>query len=319
VTIEAGANRQAQQGEGAMVSFGAVLVGIDGSEVAQAALIFAAEEASRRGARLVVAHAGDVPDDPDPTVRSFGEIVCREAITTVAALDPQLHGDVVIRDVSAGDLLIELSTKADLLVVGTHRTGRLRGWVLGSVSQFVAAHAHCPVITISGAPDHGDGPVVLGASASPGGMAALRFACEEARLRGVPVRAIRSITTEDWALSSPANAMLLGADVLYEMAQSELDMVCAAAKESYPDVSVNGELSKASPFVALLQAAGDAAMLVIGSHRSRASVLPHLGPVAAWLLHQSACPLAVVGYEAQDERDPAAAVASDVSGVGSDA
>jgi nucleotide-binding universal stress UspA family protein len=291
-----------------MASFDVVVVGIDGSDVAQTALIFAAEEASRRGARLVIAHAGDVSADPEPTVRNFGEIVCREAITTVAALDPQLHGDVVIRDVSAGELLVDLSTKADLLVVGTHRAGRLRGWVLGSVSQFVAAHAHCPVITLSGAPDHGDGPVVLGASASPGGMAALRFACEEGRLRGVPVRAIRSIVIEDWVMSGPGFATIIGLDVLQNVAQAELDKVCAVAKESYPDVSVNGEVSRVSAFGALLQAAVDASMLVIGAHRSRAAVLPHLGPVAAWLLHQSVCPLAVVGYEAQDDLDPAATV-----------
>ena len=275
-----------------------VVVGIDGSEVANTALVFAADEARRRGARLIVAHAGDVSHlaRPETEVRPFAEILCQEAVATVAAVDPQLDCRVVLRAAAPAELLVELAASAELLVVGTHRMGRLRGWVLGSVSQYVAAHARCPVVTISAPPDHDDGAIVLGVSATPGGIAALRFACEEARVRGVPVRAIRSIISEDWALSAPGREMVLGSDILHDAAQAELDRVLAEAKESYPDVSVDGETSNTSPFSALLDAADGASMLVIGSRRGQSSPLPHLGPVAAWLLHQATCPLAVVGH-----------------------
>lgn len=281
-----------------MSGYGVVLVGIDGSEVARAALAFAAGEAHRRGARLVVAHAGPTvePTDSEDEVRPYDEVVCHEAVAFVAATHPDLDYHVVQRDVAPAALLDELSLTADLLVVGTHRTGRLRGWVLGSVSQYVAAHAACPVVTISGPSEHGDRPIVLGASASPGGMAALRFACEEARLHDVPVHAIRSVTTEDWALSGPGYAMALGFDVLHDAARAELDKVLVAAAESYPDVTITGEVSTSDPFNALLRATADASLLVIGSRRAHKSALPHLGPVGAWLLHQAPCPLAVVGH-----------------------
>jgi Universal stress protein family len=130
---------------------------------------------------LFVAHAGDLPKHSERRVEPFGESLSREAITTVAAVAPHVDCRVEVRQADASDLLVELSFGADMLVVGTHRTGRLRGWVLGSVSQRVAAHARCPVVTISGTPTHDIGPVLLGASASPGGLAAARFACEEAR------------------------------------------------------------------------------------------------------------------------------------------
>lgn len=294
-----------------MTGFGVILVGIDGSEVANSALEFAAHEANRRGSRLVIAHAGDLPsrEGHEKEVRPFADILGEEAVATVAALHPHLDCEFVLREGDAADLLVARSKGADLLVVGTHRMGRLRGFVLGSVSQRVAAHAMCPVVTVSGPSGDGTDPIVLGASASPGGLAALRFACEEARLRSVPVHAIRSVITEDWALSGPGNAIAMTPDVLREAARAELNTLLAAAHDAYPDVTVSGEISDRDPFSALLQAAQDAALVVLGSRRSQDSVLPHLGPVAAWLLHQAQRPLAVVGYTSQDA-SAAAATAS---------
>ncbi len=285
-----------------MPSSGVVVVGVDRSEVAKAALVFAAGEAGRRGSRLVVAHAGDLtkPERSEREVEVFGELLSREAISTVAAVAPHVDCRVEMRQADASDLLVELSIGADMLVVGTHRTGRLRGWVLGSVSQRVAAHARCPVVTISGTPTHEVGPVLLGASASPGGLAAARFACEEARVRGAEVRAVRAIRTEDWAVAGPGYSMVMSFDALQHAAQSELNKVLGMAEQSYPEVWLVGEVGEADPCSALLNAAHGAAMLVIGSRRGETSLLPHLGPVAAWLLHQAQCPLAVVGHPSED-------------------
>lgn len=288
-----------------------VVVGIDGSDVARAALVFAAQEASRRGAELVIAHAGDLPPAGERAdeVKPFATILGDEAIATVAAVEPQVPCSFVLHDGDPSDLLVQLSHDAELVVVGTHRMGRLRGFVLGSVSQRVAAHAACPVITISETRDHDDRPIVLGVSASPGGMAALRFACEEARLRGVPVHALRSVTTEDWLLNGPRYGpgigLMVGPDVLRDAAQSELDSALREARQHYADVAVTGEVSVDNPFTALLRAAQDASMIVIGARRNQHSPLPHLGPVAAWLLHQASCPLAVVGFTTEDTTEDA--------------
>jgi nucleotide-binding universal stress UspA family protein len=281
---------------------GSIVVGIDGSEVAKAALVFAAQEAELRGSLLIIAHAGSDPEsvDPETEVRPLEDILSAEAIATIAAVHPHVDCRVVHRMADPGELLVELSESADLLVVGTHRTGRLRGWVLGSVSQFVAAHAACPVMTISGPTEHDGGPIVLGASVTPGGMAALRFACEQARLRNLKVHAVRAVTTEDRMLSGPGSRLTVGADVLTDVAESELNKVLDVAREAYPEVAISGEVAAANAFYELLRAATDASMLVIGSRRGRSSTLPHLGPVAAWLLHQATCPLVVVGNPGTD-------------------
>jgi nucleotide-binding universal stress UspA family protein len=48
----------------------------------------------------------------------------------------------------AGEVLVERSGGADLLVVGSRGRGRIRGLLLGSVALHCAMHAHCPVLIV---------------------------------------------------------------------------------------------------------------------------------------------------------------------------
>ncbi|MGN6609676.1 MAG: universal stress protein [Jatrophihabitans sp.] len=289
-----------------------VVVGIDGSEVATEALRFAAREAQWRGARLLVVHADEDTERHargGTQVQDFAAIVREEAITLLADIAPDLDSEVRGQAGDPAQLLIYYSDGADLLVVGTHRMGRLRGWVLGSVSQQVAAHARCPVATVSGPVEHADGAVVVGVSAEEGGLAALRFACEEARRRGVPVHAIRAIAMQDWTALGYGYPVAVDADVLESTARAHLSRALEVAHTEFPDVVIDGELSRADVFVALHRAATTAPLVVIGSRRPEDAVLPHLGPVAAWLLHQAPCPLVVVPFpqKAQEAEVPVAA------------
>lgn len=138
-----------------------VLVGIDGSPVSEAATALAFDEASRRGVDLLAFHAwSDVWVFPvlgmDWRERaSEGE----EVLETRLAGWEQRYPDVRVHRSLECDKparwLIEHSSRAQLVVVGSHGRGGFSGMLLGSVSSAVAHSAQIPVVVVrSGGRSH---------------------------------------------------------------------------------------------------------------------------------------------------------------------
>jgi nucleotide-binding universal stress UspA family protein len=136
-----------------------VVVGIDGSEAGDAALRLAVEEASLRGARLRIVCAWDMPAAyftggllPSDDLMSGFELHARDvteaALAQVAELDASVECEAMTPRGHAADLLVQESTGADLLVVGSRGLGGFRTLLLGSVSQHVVHHATCPVLIV---------------------------------------------------------------------------------------------------------------------------------------------------------------------------
>ena len=136
-----------------------VVVGVDGSEVGQRALVWAVEEARRRDATLDVVHAWRVPI-PDPympaaiDVADFRVDAERVLAEAIAQLPSDPNGPTIVPCLVHGApaaVLLEAAADADLLVVGSHGHGGFIGMLLGSVSQHVLHHATCPVVVVRGA------------------------------------------------------------------------------------------------------------------------------------------------------------------------
>jgi nucleotide-binding universal stress UspA family protein len=142
-----------------------IVVGIDGSEGAERALAFAAQEARLRERGLRVVAAWDVPTGfysgggMTPTVS--GE---EFRISTTAAVERQaadglarfadLTTELLILKGNPAKVLLEQSKNADMLVLGSRGLGGFRGLMLGSVGQQCVQHAHCPVVIV---PVHAEG------------------------------------------------------------------------------------------------------------------------------------------------------------------
>ena len=137
-----------------------IVVGVDGSQSAQAALRFALDEARRRGAVVRAVAAWHVPGTayegafgpPEPGSVDDLEPHAREALeqALVAAAEDAVGVDVesVVKEGAPARVLIEEACDADLLVVGSRGLGGFRGLLLGSVSQQCAHHAPCPVVIV---------------------------------------------------------------------------------------------------------------------------------------------------------------------------
>jgi nucleotide-binding universal stress UspA family protein len=137
---------------------GPVVVGIDAGPLSPATVDFAAETAALRGATLVALHAyrhpgSSGPGDMQPLVYDPEQLHGEEQRVLTGALDrvaERFPGVPVRHQALRGrpaDVLTEASTGAQLVVVGAQGRSALGG-LLGSVSQSVLHHAHCPVAMV---------------------------------------------------------------------------------------------------------------------------------------------------------------------------
>lgn len=133
-----------------------VVVGVDHSEGAERALALALELATALDAPVTVIHAWRAPSLHGagvalPMPADTGEAIRHEEQRLAEQLAPwrrkfpQIHivGEVVPGH--AASVLTDASQQAGLLVVGSRGLGSFAGMLLGSVSQSVLHHAHCPV------------------------------------------------------------------------------------------------------------------------------------------------------------------------------
>ncbi|MEU1473904.1 universal stress protein [Streptomyces sp. NPDC005760] len=128
-----------------------VVVGVDGSPHAAAAVDVAFEEAALRGATLRALYVWHPPLlgvlDEDAAVRECRRVLSETVAGRTARYpEVELHHEVVLGHPVR--VLTEASEHALGLVVGTRGHGGFTGMLLGSVSQGVLHHAHCPVITV---------------------------------------------------------------------------------------------------------------------------------------------------------------------------
>ncbi|GGX81178.1 universal stress protein [Streptomyces fructofermentans] len=144
---------------------GAVVLAVDGSEAGAAAVEFAFAEAALRQAPLVAVHAWNAwnehayegPADPlSAAVADAGRIVRAEQRLLDDAVDtwqkeyPQVVVERRLVRSRTRPALIEASRNAQLVVVGARGHGGFSGLLLGSVSQALLHHAHCPVAVVRG-------------------------------------------------------------------------------------------------------------------------------------------------------------------------
>ncbi len=286
-----------------------VTAGLDGSRESHAALDWAAAEAVRREATLEIVQVHETGAYPysqlqdDQVEIDQAERMVKEAVATIDRRHPGLH---LISQVVAGrpaNVLDEIASKSDLLVLGSRGLGGVRGFFVGSAALPAVAHARCPVVLVryGAAAGEGDadraGDVVVGLKPDKAPEPLLAFAFDAASRRSVPLRVLYSMDFP------PAHRFRRRHDEpepdarLLEEQTKALRTNTRPWRDRYPGVEVDCRTVVGPPAVHLADEAADAALLVVGRGPHRHKVGTHIGTVTHAVMHHSVVPVAVVPHD----------------------
>jgi nucleotide-binding universal stress UspA family protein len=149
--------------------------------------------------------------------------------------------------------------------------------------------------------------IVVGIDGSDASKGALRWAVEDARARGAEIVALHAyevvVPVTDAVPTAPVDLAELTAGVHDDAQQVVAKLVDEVVGNSV-SVDVAPIAVEDSPAKALLDAARDADLLVVGSHGHGLSSL-FLGSVSLECAQHAACPVVIFRGSAQDERPTA--------------
>jgi nucleotide-binding universal stress UspA family protein len=286
-----------------------VVVGVDGSPDSDEALAWALREGRLRKLpvravnvwhpdgtateveRLAALHS--VPElrsrlleDVTASVRTVAE---RVHATDVAVTSQVVYGHPV------QELIRAAGTDA-LLVVGSRGRGSLAGSMLGSVSQSCVQYADSAVVVVRGRRrDAPVGRVVVGVDGSASSIQALRFAEQAAAVRGATLQVVHAWTLPYLGFLGRSGA--LPQEALDEVAGRAAETLRESMRRASIDATrsdVEMWLAEGAPNLLLLQAAGNADLLVVGSRGYGGWKGLLLGSVSNQSITQSPCPVVVV-------------------------
>ncbi|MFJ9588307.1 universal stress protein [Streptomyces acidicola] len=297
-----------------------VTVGFDGSSESRAAAEWAAREARLRGLPLKIVDVWEpVPElvlqaalPGAETQQQWSERVPREAAEGLRLRHPGVEAITVHLTGDPAEALIGAADSADLMVLGSCGFSGIVGFMVGSVSLAVIAHAERPVVLVrageqaadehrmdpAGVPSAATAfqPVVLGLDTGRPDETLLEFAFDAAVRRDASLRVVHA-----WPEPPTSLYRFQGDAELYDMLARKqatvLTEVLRSWRQKFPDVEVT-EVSRCGSAAQILVEASRQACLVVVGRRTRTHRLgPHIGHVAHAVLHHVQAPVAVVPHD----------------------
>ena len=266
------------------IGTGSIVVAVDGAQHAERAVGWAADQASLEGRHLIVV--------------SVGEDTGALADTAVESAN-RLHPELSVRALTIpGDPregLVDLSSQAHLLVVGSRGRGAFKSVMLGSVSAAVSAHAACPVVVCR--PDgHEPGKgVLVGADGTAESLPVIEFAYRQAALRDLPLTVLHCFWDVAAAVAEYRRARGEVADPpeLTDL-HALLAQSVAGLAETYPDVLVALSLKHGLVDEALAPRAASWDLIVVGRHPMTSLSRVLTGSIATSVVERARTTVAVV-------------------------
>ena len=296
----------------------AILVGVDGSTAALAAVRWAAHDAALRNAPLALVHVIDAPvpgwfevtalagfrEWQEQRAGEFIKSAIKVAEESTGERGPvQIDGRVLYS--ATVPTLVALSKEVKMVVVGHrgHGGASVRS-SLGSVSSGLVYYAHCLVTVIHDAKapvgNFARAPVLVGIDGSPASEAATAIAFEEASRRGVGLIALHA-----WNDPRVSDSMGLFQDSEWDAQLSEEEETLAERlagwRERYPDVQIRRRIEIGDPARWLIKASERAQLMVVGSHGCGRFNGMLLGSVGAAMVNRAKIPVIVARHRVARE------------------
>ncbi|MXP21138.1 universal stress protein [Gordonia sp. HNM0687] len=286
-----------------------VIVGIDGSENADGAARWAARLCSRTGATMELVYA--LPDNEwyaalntselwndealRDHLRALGAEFFERATVGIREIDADVAIRTVLHDGTMAEYLRQHSDGAQMVVIGSTRSGPIRDMVLGSQVMAILHAAQCPVLAWrQGAADLAAGSnIVVGFDGSDNAERALLAAFHYAQAFGTRV------TVANYWLASAMigvgyTAAMLDWDEVRRSGEERLRRDIQPVQDKYPDVAVELVYGETGAGHGLVELSKTADLLVVGSRGHGAMTATLLGSVSQNAVHHAHCPVLVV-------------------------
>jgi nucleotide-binding universal stress UspA family protein len=280
--------------------FERILVPLDGSETAEAALAYVALLPSEQ-VRLLAVES----DQADLSAVCTAAHDCRAYLEAVAAPLREQGRDVdtLVAFGNPAEQILALAAAADLVVMGSHGHGGAKRFVLGSVADEVARHAPVPVMIVRGGSRSGSAPavqltrIVVPLDSSELAEQAVPVAAAVAADLGVPVHLLRALDVDALRATVQAGSHAAAA---YMRSQEEIrryaeEYLAEQAQQlRNRDLAATAEVLTGSPAATLLDAIRSDDLVVMTTHGRGGVRRMLLGSVADKLVRAAAAPVLLV-------------------------
>ena len=292
-----------------------ILFASDGSEDSELAATTAVGLAKITGSELHVLHVAPAfpdyfepsdPDEPGPTERE-GQMILDEQVNkieNVGGTVAQSH----LRMGGAAEEVIELAEELQtgLIVLGSRGRGRIRRALMGSVSDSVVRHAHCPVLVVRWKPVAFPAKILLATDGSEEADLAAQSAADLAARTGSELHVTHvgeALSHMKYSLGAEVGPLPAGPqELLDKEAKEVLEAQLERMREAGASVTEAHLMSGRADEEIIFRAEQVGADLVVVGSRGLGGIRrARLGSVSDSVVRHTHCPVLVVRREGLQE------------------
>jgi nucleotide-binding universal stress UspA family protein len=304
-----------------------ILVPLDGSPVAERALLCAQTLAKASGARLLLVRAALLEPSSDETAlsrqaramteaRNYLDQVVRRLDLTIAIEIAVLYGE------AAEAILTTIrARKVNLIVLSSHGHSGLGRWVIGTVTDRLLRRADIPVLVVPATfgtdwPDSRAFRVLVPLDGSALAEEALGPAVDLARALDAELLLLRVIDPVQALSVGPSRYLSMALEPSNSLQETQHYLECAAARLRRGGVAVSVHSAIGTPGLIIASAAREqhAQLIAMTPHGAAGPSRLMLGRAATTILQHAGCPVLLVRPSATREAQPWVGPAAEETG-----